>query len=217
MERETSNIRHPQKVPKSYPRPRTLHRTADGTHYSTTADEGAAGQNDQWRKVTQSGGKAWDPRQNIADKRLMGDGLQNEAISRDVKTGPLLPHLQGRPPCQPENYRPVCLLSHARKMVDTVFLDRIYGKFTPAPCQVGFQYGVPIAQDKLRANYIAGRGLTRAVILSLEKAYDTVNRTTLIQFSKEWLDGNLLSMLRATLTHICVQRKKTIGLAMWLQ
>lgn len=91
------------------------------------------------------------------------------------------------------------------KVVDTAVLAMINENFTLAPSQFGFQQRVPITQVLIQANDNTPRGLKHAAILDLKKAYDKVNRTTLIEVEKECLDTNLLNMVREMITCLYLQ------------
>lgn len=84
--------------------------------------------------------------------------------------GLLCPIYRKGPQDKAESYRPVCVLSHTRKVVDIVMLAAINDRFTPAQSQFGFQKGVAITQELLQANDNAINGLQHAAILDLEKA-----------------------------------------------
>lgn len=55
----------------------------------------------------------------------------------------------------PANYRPVCLISHARKIIDFAILPIVNGKFTPTAQQFGFQSGIAVEQAILQVQYNA--------------------------------------------------------------
>lgn len=88
---------------------------------------------------------------------------------------------------EPENYRPVCLLSHIRKVVDMAMLAEIKERYEPADSQFQLQGSTLVAQALIRTGDNAKGGLNHTAELYLEKAYDRVDRYTLLEVSKIWL------------------------------
>lgn len=60
----------------------------------------------------------------------------------------------------PANYRPVCLLSHMRKLINSAIPSFLSDQFSPAPAQFGFQPNISIHQALLRASANADRKRT---------------------------------------------------------
>lgn len=101
----------------------------------------------------------------------------------------------------------MCLLSHVRKTVDTAVLSAVNEQFITANAQFGFESGVAITQALLHAEDNAKRGLQHAAVLDLEKAYDKVDRHTLLKASEKWLDAGTCNMVRAMLGPLRVRTK----------
>lgn len=73
------------------------------------------------------------------------------------------------------NYRPVCLLSHARKLIDTAILSIVSEQFSPAAAQFCFQASISVHQALLCAQANGDRGIHHVLVLDLENSYDKVD------------------------------------------
>lgn len=113
--------------------------------------------------------------------------------------GTICPLLKKGLQSDPDNYRPVLLLSHIRKTVDTAVLTNINEQFTPSSSQFGFQSGITLAQALLQEEENAKGGMTLTAILDLEKAYDKVDLNLLLDVTANWLDTETIAMVRALL------------------
>lgn len=95
--------------------------------------------------------------------------------------------------------RAICLLSHTRKVIDTAILTMIHEAFTTAKSQFGFQAGIAVKQALREADENARQGFVHEAVLDLEKAYNRVNRETLIELMKELIQEEVRGMARAML------------------
>lgn len=115
---------------------------------------------------------------------MVEDG--REASSRllifpdEWKEGMIYPLFKRGDKRRPENYRPLCLLSHARKVIESAVLTKVNFSFTPTRAQFSFQPGISLQQEMLTEDGNARRGLSHMAVLDLEKAYDRVDRRKLL-------------------------------------
>lgn len=65
--------------------------------------------------------------------------------------------------------------------------------------QLGFQPGISVQQEILKAQSNAEQGLNHVAVLDLVKAYDMVDRGLLLMFIAEEVHGNCVRMLKETL------------------
>lgn len=72
-------------------------------------------------------------------------------------------------------------------------------KCIPGQLDFAFQHGITISQALLQVNYNVCRGLQHTTVLHLEKAYDEVNRETLLTAANQCGHTDLLNMVRSML------------------
>lgn len=98
---------------------------------------------------------------------------------------------------KPEKYRPLCLLSQIRKILDTAVLTMVNTMFTPTKAKFWFQRGISVEQAIITAEHNARqRGMSHIALLDLEKAYDRVDRRKLPYIATKWLPRHTLNMVR---------------------
>lgn len=106
-----------------------------------------------------------------------------------------------------KNYRPLCLLSHTRKTIDSAILMKTNEKFTHTRSQFRFQSSISFKQALITVDHNARRGLSHMAVLDLEKAYDRVDRRKLLQVAGKWLPSDLLNMVRCLLGPLTIHSK----------
>lgn len=122
---------------------------------------------------------------------------------------------------RPENYCPLCDLSHSRKIIDAAVLMKVNVEFTPTMVRNGFQPGISVQQAISTADRNARKGMSQLAVLDLEKAYDGVDIRTILHVATKWLHLELLKMVRCLLgplsiltkcepTHLHVQVKRRV-------
>ena len=122
--------------------------------------------------------------------------------------GTLIPiHKNQGSESEPANFRPVCLLSHMRKAIETALAIQITQEFTPHPTQFGFRTDQSIDSALLLAEYAMKSG-SHAGILDLRKAYDSVDRQFLLQRCTQVLSPNTTGMIQSSLGKVILH---TIG------
>lgn len=120
-------------------------------------------------------------------------------LPQQWEEGLVCPIYKKCPQEDPASYRSVCLLSHTRKVVDMAILYTVNETFEPAECQFVFRGGISVMQALLQADYNATQGIEHKAVLDLEKAYDKVDRHTLLEVAKEWLEGDLWKVVSSML------------------
>lgn len=139
---------------------------------------------------------------------LVEDHWQTEYIPDGLEDEDDLSTVQRRGPEQARNFRPLRLLSHTRKILDTAELTKVNIVFAPTRAQLGFQLGLSVQQAIIMAEYNARRrGMKHMAVLGLEKAYDRVDRRKLLYISAKWLPTQLLNMVRGLLRPLMIQSK----------
>lgn len=81
----------------------------------------------------------------------------------------------------PANYRPVCLISHTRKVIEGAILPIVIERSTHMREKFGFQVGISVQNAILKVQHNAEQGLHHTAVLDLEKAYDKVDKQKLLQ------------------------------------
>lgn len=102
--------------------------------------------------------------------------------------GIIVPLLKGKGGmCDPKNYRPLCILSHARKLVGKAIIAQMEDLVETDRAQFVFQEGIQIEQTSLRVAALLHDGILFILVLDLSKAYDTVLKELLIEKLKRCL------------------------------
>lgn len=100
---------------------------------------------------------------------------------------------------KPQNYRPVCMLSSARKVLETPSEGTMAKKLTICGRQFGFQKGLSPKITLTDVDTVVRRGQDRIPTLDLTKAYDKVNSKTLMEGCETVLGRETTKMLTAFL------------------
>lgn len=88
----------------------------------------------------------------------------------------------------PANDRPVCLISHIKKIDNTAVLSILNEQFTTARSKFGLEHGSAVTEALLQVQENAGQGRHHAAVLDLEKAYDKVEKRELLKLFRERAD-----------------------------
>lgn len=121
--------------------------------------------------------------------------------------GELIPIYKRGNKDQPESYRPISLLSHARKMIESAISQCIEKQTEFDKAQLGFTRNAStetavirtIRQYQCNMNYIA--------VLDLQNAYNKVCRQKLIQLTEGRLDRNTSNMIKMCLQPLQLQTR----------
>ena len=95
----------------------------------------------------------------------------------------------------PSNYRPISLLSHLRKIIETAIDKELRSVYQFNDLQLGFQPGKSTELGIVRVTEAIRQGKQYVAILDLKAAYDTVPRDKLIKIVQDRLPGNLAKMI----------------------
>lgn len=98
----------------------------------------------------------------------------------------------------PSSYRPIALLSHARKVIESAITKLISSEYRNNENQLGFQRITGTETAILRHLYL-GQKLGYTAVLDLKSAYDTVPRDRLVNETQRVLKANTCSMVTAVL------------------
>lgn len=104
-------------------------------------------------------------------------------ILADWETAILMPLFKKGDRGSPESYRPIALLSHARKVVDSAIAMMIRGSYEFSENQLGFQQGTGPETAIMRHVYNA-KSMNITAFLDLKQAYDLVPRDLLYRVAK---------------------------------
>lgn len=102
----------------------------------------------------------------------------------------------------PKNHRPLCILSHVRKVVEKAVVEQMEELIVTDKAQFGFQEGIQIEQAALRVAALLRKGIYYLLVLDLSKAYDTVLKAMLIEKLKKLLPVNLVKQLLVFITSV---------------
>ena len=100
----------------------------------------------------------------------------------------------------PANYRPIALLSHARKIIESALDSTIRKTYKFHRSQYGFQLGIGTEAAILRAIDLQNNGHKYAAILDLKAAYDRVPRDKLISILQDRLPEGIVRQILPFLT-----------------
>ena len=109
--------------------------------------------------------------------------------------GTLIPLCKKGEPLQPANYRPICLISAVRKVIERTIANAVQTVFIPRSMQLGFQrkLGTEMAIVQTIATMMGGN--TWAAVLDLKAAYDSVPQDKLIHMCDKKLPPNMVAMI----------------------
>lgn len=106
-----------------------------------------------------------------------------------------------------QNYRPLCMLSCMRKLIEIAMATRLASSIQVHGRQFGFQKGLSPISTLIDVNALIKEGHHRLATLDLSKAYDKVNRLVLWEDYKSRADANTLNMLTACLQELSITTK----------
>ena len=109
--------------------------------------------------------------------------------------GRLIPLFKKGDPSDPRNYRPICLLSVTRKIIERALALAMNDSFTPHQAQMGFQNHMGTDMAPAEMNRAARNGQIWIAALDLTSAYDRVSRELLMKHCEEVLPGWITSMV----------------------
>lgn len=81
---------------------------------------------------------------------------------------------------EPKKYRPLYMLSCIRKIIESSIAEKISKELKIYERQFGFQRGLSLTVKIIDVETIVRKGRNRITTLDLSKAYDKVNRTTIL-------------------------------------
>ena len=99
----------------------------------------------------------------------------------------------------PSSYRPIALMSHARKAIEAAIASAIRAQYKFHEAQLGFQLGTGTETAIVRWGANLTKRLTHTAVLDLKAAYDTVPRDKLMTRVKRHLDPDLTDMVALSL------------------
>ena len=99
----------------------------------------------------------------------------------------------------PENYRPIALISHVRKVIDKALDILVRKEYVCHDFQVGFRSRLGTETAILRAIDAIDSGFEHVACLDLKAAYDSVPRRRLMRRLQRVLPANLCRMITHTL------------------
>ena len=118
----------------------------------------------------------------------------------DWRTGLLVPIHKKDDPEIPSNYRPICLLSSLRKVLERTLDVEMQAHYAPNVMQMGFQakLGTEMAIAQKTVQAMKG-GKKWTAVLDLKSAYDTVRRDLLFERCAKVLPDRITAMISHTL------------------
>lgn len=139
--------------------------------------------------------------------RLVGRG---QLYPTEWKIGLLTPVYKKGNPTEAPNYRPLCMFSCVRKVIETAIAETVAAKVKIFGRQYGFQTGLSATLTLLEVNSIVRSGRKKIATLDLAKAYDKVNRSILMKDCEKRLDQRTCNMLSAYLQPLLISTKGDI-------
>lgn len=119
-------------------------------------------------------------------------------ILQDWKMAVLVPLYKKGDTTKPASYRPIALMSHARKVVDAAIAIQIRREYRFHQTQLGFQPETGTETAIVR-HIDKGRRLPIAAVLDLKGAYDNIPRDKLVTVLEQRLTDTTAAMVTTTL------------------
>lgn len=94
-----------------------------------------------------------------------------------------------------QNYRPLCMISCARKVIEAVIAREVAKNVSIYARQYGFKARISTILTLIVVNTLVKADVNKIATLDLTKAYDKVNRAMLWENCKKKMTLNLLSMI----------------------
>lgn len=105
------------------------------------------------------------------------------------------------------NYKPIAVMSHARKMTDVTIAMEIRKKYKLNEAQLGFQENTS-TENAIVRHIRSCTDMSHMAVLDLKSAYDTVPRHKLMLCLKEPLPSNICHMIALTLQPMNIETKQ---------
>lgn len=132
---------------------------------------------------------------------------RTEYMPMALRDGVVVPLFKKGDPTQPENYRPIVLLSHFRKAISSALNAVVTKAYQFHPNQWGFQSKVGTDFAILHASAKAQYGKDNIAVLDLSRAYDTVPRLRLAELCLHRLGAPVSTMILPLLSPITIRTK----------
>lgn len=127
-------------------------------------------------------------------------------VLEDWRTAILSPIYKKGDPSLPQNYRPIAVLSHARKMIDAAIANAIHEEYTFSPVQLGFEPTTSTETAMLR-HIDECKKFQYTAILDLQAAYDSVPRDLLMEVVQGRINPNITKMVAMALQPLNIKTK----------
>lgn len=129
-------------------------------------------------------------------------------ILEDWSTALLVPLFKKGDHTEPGSYRPIALLSHARKAIEAAIAMAIRKDYRFSDCQLGFRIGTGTETAIVRHIANAEKmGIT--AVLDLKSAYDSVPRDKLIATVKSRTNPTILAAVQSMLQPVRIKTQGT--------
>ncbi len=147
---------------------------------------------------------------------ILNETAQSGKYPKEIKLGQLTPlQKPGKKAGPPSNLRPIILLSLLRKILAIIMIERITDKaLTRIPIsQAAYQAGRSTTEHVFAVKILAEMATTTAdhtfhlLMLDMSKAFDTVNRKTLFNILDEFLEKDVLHILKLLTEDVRLQVK----------
>lgn len=110
--------------------------------------------------------------------------------------GTILPLYKGKGEQNiPANSRPLCILSHVRKLIEKAVISEMDRSFVTDRSQYGFQQGIQVTQAALSVLVAIKKEVECVVVLDLSKAYDNVRKLIMESKLRQEFDDNITNQL----------------------
>lgn len=117
-------------------------------------------------------------------------------VPRGWLTGTIVPfHIGKGEQQEPANSRPLCILSHVRKLVEKAVVTELVRTFVTSNAQYVFQNGIQVTQAALSVLAAIYKGADFIVVLDLAKAYYNMLMLMMQRKLDRAVDENLTSQL----------------------
>lgn len=132
---------------------------------------------------------------------------ESNYIINDWRRGTLVPLFKKGNPSNPASFRPITLLSHARKVLEAALAIEIGSVYKFSASQVGFREGTRTETAIVRHTACAKR-LPITAVLDLKAVYDKVPKQKLMQELRKALPPPLVKMATMSLQPLQVRTKE---------
>lgn len=115
-------------------------------------------------------------------------------VLKDWATALLIPIYKKGDKSKPDSYRPIALLSHVRKIVESAIAKIIRKNYKFHECQLGFREGTG-AETAIIRHIQSAQRMEVTAVLDLKAAYDSVPRDQLYKVAQKSQRGEVMSMI----------------------